>query len=75
MIHYLPLMLSYGKDIITIINMMHLMYKGIVDYSMKGMFNITTSYSGGAKFKRPNGDIASVVCVGITTLQTYHFDR
>ena len=37
--HYVPLVMSYDKDIILIMNMMALMYSNIKDYTIKGMFN------------------------------------
>ena len=68
--HYVPLVMSYDKDVILIINMMALMYSNIKDYTIKGMFNSINRFSGGGSFKRPNGDIAYLQCVGITTLKS-----
>ena len=68
--HYVQLVMSYDKDIILIMNMMALMYSNIKDYAMNGMFNYINRFSGGATFKRPNGDIVQLTCIGITTLKS-----
>lgn len=43
----------------------------MIKYSLALKINLCNRFTGGAEFIRPNGDIASVQCVAITTLDTY----
>ena len=66
---FIPFILERNKDFVIIANMMALLYKSVIKYSLAGKINFCSRFiGGGAKFIRPNGDITRVHCVGATTL-------
>ena len=68
---FIPFVLERNKDFVIIANMMDLMYKSTIKYSLAGKINACDKFSGGATFTRPNGDIAHVHCVAVTTLDVF----
>lgn len=66
---YIPFVIEHNKDLVVIVNLMAMMYKKIFPYAFRGDFYFISRFSGGGKFKRPNGDIACVNVVGITTIR------
>ena len=68
---FIPFLLERNKDFVIITNMMALMYKSTIKYSLAGKFNSCHRFSGGATFARPAGDIATVHCVAVTTLDVF----
>ena len=65
---FIPFVLERNKDFVIIANIMALMYKSVIKYSLAGKINFCSNFSGGATFARPEGDIANVQCVAVTTL-------
>lgn len=65
---YIPRMLQANKDIITICNMMCLMYKNIREYALSCKLTCCQSYLGSATFRYVDGHIVYVTCIGITSL-------
>ena len=65
---FIPFVFEKNKDFVIITNMMALMYKSVIKYSLAGKINFCSNFSGGATFTRPEGDIAQVQCVAATTL-------
>ena len=65
---FIPFVLERNKDFVIIANMMALLYKSVIKYSLAGKINLTCRFTGSAEFTRPNGDIARVQCTGPTTL-------
>ena len=68
---FIPFVLERNKDFVIITNMMALMYKSIIKYSLASKINFCSNFSGGATFTRPAGDIATVQCVAATTLDVF----
>ena len=68
---FIPFVLERNKDFVIITNMMALMYKSTIKYSLAGKINACDKFSGGASFTRPNGDIVKVHCVAATTLDVF----
>ena len=68
---FIPFVLERNKDFVIITNMMALMYKSTIKYSLAGKFNSCHRFSGGATFARPAGDIATVHCIAVTTLDVF----
>ena len=68
---FIPFVLERNKDFVIITNMMALMYKSTIKYSLAGKFNLCSNFTGGATFTRPNGDIATLKCVAATTLDVF----
>ena len=68
---FIPFVLERNKDFVIITNMMALMYKSTIKYSLAGKFNLCSNFIGGATFARPNGDIATLKCVAATTLDVF----
>ena len=68
---FIPFILERNKDFVIITNMMALMYKSTIKYSLAGKINICSGFSNDATFTRPNGDIAIVQCVAVTTLDVF----
>lgn len=64
---YIPFVMQHDVDAVLIVNMMAMMYKNILPYTMAGRFCSCSRFSGGATFKRQNGDVAHVRSLGITT--------
>lgn len=69
---FIPFVLEKNKDFVIITNMMALMYKSVIKYSLAGKINSCDGFSGGARFTRPNGDIAKVHCIAVTTLDVFN---
>lgn len=67
---FIPFVLERNKDFIIIANMMALLYKSVIKYSLAGKISFSCRFTGGAEFIRPNGDIARVQCCAITTFVT-----
>ena len=65
---FIPFVLERNKDFVIITNMMALMYKSTIKYSLAGKFNLCSRFTGGATFTLPNGYIANVQSVAVTTL-------
>ena len=65
---FIPFVLERNKDFVIITNMMALMYKSTIKYSLAGKFNLCSRFTGGATFSCPNGYIANVQSVAVTTL-------
>lgn len=65
---FIPYVMEHGKQMLVIINFMCMMYKNIFPYAFTGKFCIISRFSGGATFKRPNGNIAHVRASGISTM-------
>ena len=65
---FIPFVLERNKDFVIITNMMALMYKSTIKYSLAGKFNLCNRFTGGATFTLPNGYIANVQSVAVTTL-------
>ena len=68
---FIPFVLERNKDFVIITNMMALMYKSTIKYSLAGKINACDKFSGGATFTRPNGDIVRVHCIAVTTLDVF----
>ena len=68
---FIPFVLERNKDFVIITNMMALMYKSVIKYSLSGKINNCDKFSGGASFTRPAGDIVRVHCVASTTLDVF----
>ena len=68
---FIPFVLERNKDFVIITNMMALMYKSTIKYSLAGKINICSGFSNDATFTRPNGDITIVQCVAVTTLDVF----
>ena len=68
---FIPFVLERNKDFVIITNMMALMYKSTIKYSLAGKINSCNRFSGGATFSRPSGDIARVQCIAATTLDVF----
>lgn len=68
---FIPFVLEKNKDFVIITNMMALMYKSIIKYSLAGKINFCSRFTGGATFTLPEGDIANVQCVAATTLDVF----
>ena len=68
---FIPFVLERNKDFVIITNMMALMYKSVIKYSLAGKINACDKFSGGAAFTRPNGDIVRVHCIAVTTLDVF----
>ena len=68
---FIPFVLERNKDFIIITNMMALMYKSTIKYSLAGKINSCSRFTGGATFKLPEGDIANVQCIAVTTLDVF----
>ena len=68
---FIPFVLERNKDLVIITNMMALMYKSVIKYSLAGKINFCSRLIGGATFTRPDGDIATVQCVAATTLDVF----
>ena len=69
---FIPFVLERNKDFVIIANMMALMYKSTIKYSLAGKINSCSGFSGFATFTRPAGDIAAVQCVAVTTLDVFY---
>lgn len=68
---FIPFVLERNKDFIIITNMMALMYKSVIKHSLAGKINNCSGFTGGATFKRPDGDITVVQCIAVTTLDVF----
>lgn len=68
---FIPFVLERNKDFVIITNMMALMYKSTIKYSLAGKINHCSRFSGGATFTLPEGDIANVQSVAVTTLDVF----
>ena len=68
---FIPFVLERNKDFVIIANMMALMYKSVIKYSLAGKINFCSIFTGGATFTRPEGDIANVKCIAVTTLDVF----
>ena len=68
---FIPFVLERNKDFVIITNMMALMYKSVIKYSLAGKINHCSRFTGGATFTLPEGDIANVQCVAVTTLDVF----
>ena len=68
---FIPFVLERNKDFVIITNMMALMYKSTIKYSLAGKFNLCSRFTGGATFTLPNGYIANVQSVAVTTLDVF----
>ena len=68
---FIPFVLERNKDFVIITNMMALMYKSIIKYSLAGKINLCCNFSRGCAFARPAGDIAYVHCIAVTTLDVF----
>ena len=68
---FIPFVLERNKDFVIITNMMALMYKSVIKYSLAGKINACDKFTGGAAFTRPNGDIVRVHCIAVTTLDVF----
>ena len=68
---FIPFVLERNKDFVIITNMMALMLKSTIKYSLAGKINFCSRLIGGATFTRPDGDIATVQCVAATTLDVF----
>ena len=68
---FIPFVLERNKDFVIITNMMALMLKSTIKYSLTGKINFCSRLCGGATFTRPDGDIATVQCVAATTLDVF----
>ena len=68
---FIQFVLERNKDFVIITNMMALMYKSTIKYSLAGKINICSNLTGGATFTRPKGDIANVHCIAATTLDVF----
>ena len=68
---FIPFVLERNKDFVIITNMMALMYKSTIKYSLAGKINVCDGFSGGATFSRPSGDIAHAQCIAVTTLDVF----
>ena len=64
-------MLERNKDFVIIANMMALMYKSVIKYSLAGKISNCDTFGGCATFARPAGDIAKVHCIAVTTLDVF----
>ena len=69
---FIPFVLERNKDFVIITNMMALMYKSTIKYSLAGKINNWRGFSGFATFTRPAGDTATVMCVAATTLDVFY---
>ena len=65
---FIPFVLERNRDFVIITNMMALMYKSVIKYSLAGKINFCSIFTGGATFTRPDGYIANVQSVAVTTL-------
>ena len=72
---FIPFVLERNKDFVIITNMMALMYKSTIKYSLAGKINNCSVFSGFATFTRPAGDIAAVQCVAVTTLDVFYVHK
>ena len=72
---FIPFVLERNKDFVIITNMMALMYKSTIKYSLAGKINNCSGFSGLATFTRPAGDIANVQCVAATTLDVFYVHK
>ena len=68
---FIPFVLDRNKDFVIIANMMALMYKSTIKYSLAGKFNLCSRFTGGSTFTLPNGYIANVQSVAVTTLDVF----
>ena len=68
---FIPFVLERNKDFVIITNIMALIQKSVIKYSLSGKINFCKNFTGGASFTRPNGDIAIVQCVAATTLDVF----
>ena len=68
---FIPFVIERNKDFVIITNMMALMCKSTIKYSLAGKINFCSRLIGGATFTRPDGDIATVQCVAATTLDVF----
>ena len=68
---FIQFVLERNKDLVIITNMMALMYKSTIKYSLAGKINFCSRFIGGATFTRPEGNIATVQCVAATTLDVF----
>ena len=68
---FIPFVLERNKDFVIIANMMALMYKSTIKYSLAGKINLCSRFTGCATFTRPAGDTATVMCVAATTLDVF----
>ena len=68
---FIPFVLERNKDFVIITNMLALMYKSVIKYSLAGKINLCSNFTGGTTFTRPNGDIATLKCVAATTLDVF----
>ena len=67
---FIPFVLERNKDFIILANMMALMYKSVIKHSLAGKINNCGGF-GCATFLRPAGDIATVQCIVVTTLDVF----
>lgn len=68
---FIQFVLEKNKDFVIITNMIALMYKSTIKYSLAGKINFCSIFTGGATFTRPNGDIVKVQCGAATTLAVF----
>lgn len=65
---FIPYVMQHEKDCLLIVNLMAMVYRNVLPYTLSGRFAFTSRFSGGGKFKRPNGDIATVLVSAISTM-------